>query len=245
MSAITGCGVSGSNSVELAPSRPHLVARDLDRGDLHAEADAEVGHLRLARVLDCRDLALDAALAEAARDEDRVHVLQRLDAARLDRLGIHVVDVHARARLDARVDQRFGERLVRILQVHVLADHRDVDLVLGVLEAVDDVFPHREVGGVGREVELAADDLVQALLVQRHRDLVDRVHVVGEITERTSTLVKSAILRPLSSGSGFSERHITMSGWIRCRAAPSPSAGSGLVLISPTLARCGTSVRCM
>src|SRR5207247_9864718 len=48
-----------------------LVARDLDRGDLHAEADAEVRNLAFAGVLHRGDLALDAALAEAARDEDR------------------------------------------------------------------------------------------------------------------------------------------------------------------------------
>ena len=48
-------------------------ARVLDHGNLHAEADAEVGHAVLAGVAHRRDLALDAALAEAARHEDRVH----------------------------------------------------------------------------------------------------------------------------------------------------------------------------
>src|SRR5687768_16708557 len=50
----------------VGPLEPDLVARELDRSDLHAEADAEIGDLRLARVLYRRDLALDAALAEAA-----------------------------------------------------------------------------------------------------------------------------------------------------------------------------------
>src|SRR6185312_5736678 len=79
-----------------------LVARDLDRGDLHAEADAEVGNPVLTRVLHGRDLALDPALAEAAGDEHRVHLLERLDAVRLELLGIDVMDVHFRARMDAR-----------------------------------------------------------------------------------------------------------------------------------------------
>src|SRR5262245_50672645 len=45
---------------------PQHVATELDAGELHAEADAEVWNLVLARVAHRRDLALDAALAEAA-----------------------------------------------------------------------------------------------------------------------------------------------------------------------------------
>ena len=42
-----------------------------------------------------RDLALGAALAEAARHQDRVHLLQRADAVLLDLLGVDVVDLDA------------------------------------------------------------------------------------------------------------------------------------------------------
>src|SRR6266496_5152505 len=48
-----------------------LVPRILDHRELHAEADAEVRNIVLAGVADRLDLAFDAALAEAARDEDR------------------------------------------------------------------------------------------------------------------------------------------------------------------------------
>src|SRR5882724_2364427 len=43
------------------------VAREFDGGELHAEADAKIGNPVFARVADRRDLALDAALAEATR----------------------------------------------------------------------------------------------------------------------------------------------------------------------------------
>jgi hypothetical protein len=52
------------------------VARELDAGGLHAEADAEVGNLVLAGVADGVQHALDAALAEAAGDEDAVEALR-------------------------------------------------------------------------------------------------------------------------------------------------------------------------
>jgi hypothetical protein len=45
-------------------------------GHLHAEADAEIGHLALAREADAGDLAFRAALAEAAGHEDAVARLQ-------------------------------------------------------------------------------------------------------------------------------------------------------------------------
>ena len=50
------------------------VAGELGDRDLHAEADAEVGHAVLAREARRADLALDPAHAEAAGDEDAVAV---------------------------------------------------------------------------------------------------------------------------------------------------------------------------
>ena len=70
------------NSVLFASVQPEHVARVLDDRDLHAEADAEIGHAALARVAHGLDLALDAALAEAARHQDRVHALEQPRAMR-------------------------------------------------------------------------------------------------------------------------------------------------------------------
>ena len=42
---------------------------------------------------------------------------------------------HARARLQAGVHQRFVERDVGIADLHVLADHRDVDLAVRIAAA--------------------------------------------------------------------------------------------------------------
>jgi hypothetical protein len=68
---MTAVGESGSNSSTFALGCPH-VPGVLDHRELHAQADAEEGHLVLARVADRLDLALDAALAEAAGHEHRV-----------------------------------------------------------------------------------------------------------------------------------------------------------------------------
>src|SRR5712671_2617224 len=66
---------------------PDDVARKLDHRELHAQADAEIRDLVLARVLDRLHHAFDAALAETTRNEHRVHAFQeRADAVLLDRL---------------------------------------------------------------------------------------------------------------------------------------------------------------
>src|SRR3546814_4525996 len=52
--------------------QPGQVAGRLDHRHLHAETDAEIGNLALARELRRRDLAFGAALAEAAGHQDAV-----------------------------------------------------------------------------------------------------------------------------------------------------------------------------
>ena len=89
------------------------VARELDAGGLHAEADAEVGHILFARIADGVQHALDAALAEAAGNEDAVEALKlRFIAAivgrlRLEALGFDPGDIE----LEAFAQSRRGSAL--------------------------------------------------------------------------------------------------------------------------------------
>ena len=71
--------------------------------------------------------------------------------------------------------QRLGDREVGVGQVDVLADQRDGDLVVGVVDAVQQVVPGRPVHVAERQVQLADDVGVQALGVQHLRDVVDRL----------------------------------------------------------------------
>ena len=83
----TGSGVV-PNSVELASVDAAEIARRFDDRHLHAEADPEIRHLALARELRRPDLAFGAALAEAARHEDAVDVLEeRRRILALEHLG--------------------------------------------------------------------------------------------------------------------------------------------------------------
>ena len=66
---------AGRTRVEFAPAMSDHVAGEVGDRHLHAEADAQVRDALLARDPGGGDLALDAALAEAARDQDAVGLL--------------------------------------------------------------------------------------------------------------------------------------------------------------------------
>src|SRR6202012_1234619 len=71
ISAMTGSGVLRSFSLEAG-----RVAGELDHGSMHAVADAEVRDAGFTGELRREDLALEAALAEAARHQDGVGIAE-------------------------------------------------------------------------------------------------------------------------------------------------------------------------
>src|SRR5690606_28125399 len=118
------------------------VSGELDDRALHAEADPEERDLALSRVAGGLDLSFRAAIAEATRDEDRVERRQRLfNALREQALRVDVFEIEADVVLEAAVDERLVERLVRVLQVDVLADDADpYAAALRLREALDDAL---------------------------------------------------------------------------------------------------------
>src|SRR5262249_44401224 len=95
---------------------------------MHAEADAEVRDLALARDAAGEDLPLPAARTEAAGNEHAVDLLEQLDRL-LERhvLGVDPAETNAAPVLEPRVLQRLVDGEVRVLELHVLADERDLD----------------------------------------------------------------------------------------------------------------------
>jgi hypothetical protein len=126
----------GAALVELARARASarpatLRANSIGR-ELHAEADAEERDFALARVADRLDFALDAAIPEAAGDEDRVEVVERGRwCRRAPVLRVDVDEATLAVVLQAAVDERLVERLVGVAEVHVLADDGDAHLPAG------------------------------------------------------------------------------------------------------------------
>ena len=93
----------------------------------------------LAGVGDRRDLALHAALAEAARDQHRVHAMQAVGMVGVSEfLGVDPTQADPHVVGDAAVDQGLVQRFVGVEQPGVLAHHRDRDLAFRPMQPMDD-----------------------------------------------------------------------------------------------------------
>jgi hypothetical protein len=200
------------------------------------------GTFVLARVADRLDLALGAAIAEAARHEDRVEAGQRGGARALDLLGVDVLEVDAHVVAmppctSASCSDLYESRRWTYLPTTPIFTRR-----AGLLEALHDALPGVEVRLARPDVELLGDLLVDALGVERERQLVDAVHVDRAITRRPATLEKSAIFSFMSASSARSQRQSRMSGWMPISRISFTECCVGLVLSSPAVAMYGTSV---
>jgi len=156
------------------------VAGVLDDHGLHAEADAEVGHALFAGVADGLEHAFDAARAEAAGHKDAVVFGEEFLAAGPDEvLGLDPLEIDLEAMGEGAVEEGFLEALVGVFVFDVLADEGDVDLIDGVLHAVEHVEPAGHVGGFCLEVEEVEDLLVEFLFGENEGDFVDAGDVGG------------------------------------------------------------------
>ena len=70
---------------------------------------------------------------------------------------------------DAGVIERLVDRLVRVAVLHVLAHHRDPDLVLGVLDPLDHLAPLRQVQRSRLQSQPLDQDVVEPVLDQAQR----------------------------------------------------------------------------
>ena len=131
----------------------------------------------LARPVGGQDLALDAAVAEPARDQDAgrarealVHVLGR------EGLAVHPADLRVHAVRPGGVAQGLGHGQVGVRQLDVLADERDLERRLGRLDPLHQRPPAVEVRhGVGiAQAQLAHHEAAEAEGLELERDLVDR-----------------------------------------------------------------------
>ncbi len=157
---MTGSTASRSNSVLFAPVEAADVARELDGGDLHAEAEAEERDALLAGELRGADFALDAAVAKAAGDEDAGDVAQEFGRVAWSRSSsastLHEIDAAIGG--GAGVGERFVDRFVGVLELDVFADHGDLHALLRLHHAIHELAASRvmSAGGAVDAEEAAA-----------------------------------------------------------------------------------------
>ena len=143
--SITRCGAAGSNSEELAPARPHTWRANSMTAHCMPRQMPKNGTPLLARVAHRRDLALDPAVAEAARARG-CRARRRDGAAAPSRsmcsASTQLTSTRASLAMPA-VGERLGQALVGVLELDVLAHHGDARLAARRLHPTHDVLPPR------------------------------------------------------------------------------------------------------
>jgi hypothetical protein len=156
MMSITGCGVSGSISSELAPPAPGHVAGEVDRHRLQPEAQSQARDVVLAGVSGGGDLALEATLAEPTGDHDAVEVGEATGGQQaLDVLGLDPVDLDLGAVVEPGVLAGLDDRQVGVDQqlTYLPMSPMRTGTVVAASTLVDHVLP---LGQVDRRVEAGA-----------------------------------------------------------------------------------------
>ena len=156
---------------------PENVAGVFDDRNLHAETYSEIGNLVFARIFCRQNLALNAPVAEAPGDEDAVDAIEvRRRAVLLDTFGIDAQNLYLAVVADARVCERFVNRLVRVLKVYVFAHDRDFAFAaFRGYESADNRIPRRHIAFGRVDTELFDNELVHTLLRKHKGQLVNGV----------------------------------------------------------------------
>ena len=155
------------------------VTRELDRHGLQPEAQPQTRHALLAGVPGGGDLSFDPPVAEPTGDHDAVQVVELAGREQpLHRLGLDPDDLDIGPVVEPGVLEALDHRQIGVGQLDVLADEADSHGRGGRLDLGDELFP---VGQVRAAVETQqlTDEVVEALVVQDQRQLVDVLRIGG------------------------------------------------------------------
>ena len=169
-------------------------------------------------------------VTRTARHEDAVDLVELADGLFVRHvLGVEPAHLHPAALVHAGVLERFVHREVRVVELHVLADERDLDDVAPRLDPLRELVPLRQVGLPRVDPELLAHERVQPFLLEQLRYQVHVRHVGRLTTAPVSTSAKRAIFSRMSAESSSRERQTTTSGWMPIRRSSFTECWVGFV----------------
>ena len=209
---------TGSRSVRIQSNWLRRCRRDFappDHRHLHAEADAEIWYVALARELRSADLPFGAALSKPPGTRMPL-TCSRNGAGSYSRTpGLDPVQVDPDLVGDAAAKAP-RSKFVGVLHAGVLADDRDGDLAFGLrMRSLIVRAPSRRFGVEPEGASSSGRGLRRISL--RHR--IDVVDVARFDHGALRTFAEQRELAPLVLGDLAVVRHSRMSGWCRWRGA--------------------------
>ena len=121
------------------------------------------------------ELPVDTARAEARSYDDAVDTTQEFGYILLrDLLAVYGDEAELAATVGGRLQERFVDGLVGILQLDVLTDEGDGDDVLSLLAQGEELLPLLQLGlSLGRDTALLEHDLIEMLIAECQGYLID------------------------------------------------------------------------
>ena len=194
------------------------------------------GTLRSRANFTALDLAFGAALAEAARHQNAVDILQEdRGVVALEHFAVDPVQMHLHIVGQAAMGQRLGQRFVAVLDLHVFADHGDAHFAFGILHPLHHLLPARQIG-LRRilDAEHFQQLGVEPDLVIGQRHAIDGVQVQGRDHPLGRQIAEQADLAAVVVREWDGEaRHSRISGWMPMARNSLTLCWVGLVFSSP------------
>ena len=160
------------------------VPREFNSCHLHAKAETKIRNLLLARVTGGIDFSFSSASAKSARNQDAGHILKLAIDALLQRFGIDKFEIDFAIFVGPSVGERFVDTFVGVTDIHVFADHGDLDVFTRTDDPLDEFSPICQIGFGGFEVQKIAHQLVKSLRMQGQWHLVNRMLDVAFLDHR-------------------------------------------------------------
>ena len=241
--SITGYGVSGSISVEFAPSSPQTWRANSETATCIPRQMPRYG-IASSRATRQARIFPSQPREPKPPGTSTPSTLGELGARLVERhvLGVDPADVDVAAVLDPGVLERLVHREVRVVELHVLADERDLDRLPPLAEPLDQLVPLAEVGRSARRARASRRRAGRAPAPgapsgrgrrRGRRSPTRRLRVdVGEERDLVADVLRQRLGRA-------ADEHV---GWIPMRRSSFTECCVGFVFSSPALAMNGTSV---
>ena len=167
------------------------IAGIFNEGRLQAQTDTQERYLLLAGILSGQYLAFEATDAAAAGNQDGVELFQNMGAGYFNLFGVDFDQLQAGIISDAGMVERFLDRFIGVVELHIFTDQADADTGAGRHNAPEYVLPLAHIRRALLQLQQLANEFVQSFALKDQRELIDGVlHIFflddrleGDVTE--------------------------------------------------------------
>ena len=160
------------------------VSSEFDCRYLHTKTKTEIRDLVLARITRSVEFSFNTTNTKSAGNQDAGYIFELAIHAVLQRFGIDKFQVDSAVFTGGGVSERFVDTLIGVTDIHVFADHCNLDTLIRTDDAFDELPPVCEIGFRSFKMQQVAHQLIQSFRVQSQGHFINCVFDVGLLDNR-------------------------------------------------------------